>query len=951
MIFEKSVSGDAEIVKWMDNPENIVYFAHEVNYEGFRLEMMNSPYPYLLKDGKEGSGFEVRFHRTGEFYLSFQIKAGREAVQKRCRFAALIDREPVGEFELDADDGRYYLFCTESPIEFQPGIKKVRLEVLEGDGVTATCMAFTKTPFFTRKNAIENLTAAEGKVRFTTINPSQCRITYGGLMLEEESFINCHAFDILPEPGLENFIIRAEEKDGSAVERKGVVTLEQPKKLLKEEPFSYELFYEKRSVEKTPVCAFYGFSKGERYCLENPGITDADGRVYPCDYIVTSCWEDGSIRTVSMTAVIIPDGRSYYFASDVEEVSGEEFDVRDEQGMLKLQNEGEKLCFAVEDVSLLPDLPSATALYIQGSRLEPALGAWQIKKAGNAEIVLEREGRFSAQAKEQKLYLKLAFYRGIPGFKMEIALENGQREPRLFNLDGWYLEFVKKHEAEAGEETLSVYQIDDQWAAVNDQLIEKRCEGDFGLEHYDVHLADFWQNYPKSIECRDGQAVVGLLPFIKHQEIYDAYSEYDRVKLLYCIHEGKYWMHLGMRRIFTFGFSRSKEEARRLTEAVFLRPACESIERSEAFGKILCCCPDTADFDSVIEEGYEFLLQMREKKREYGMFNYGDWHGENHMNWGNCEYDMPYAGLMQFLRGAGEKYARLGLMAAQHMEQVDYIRVNPNESVEGLFFLHRPGHSNYYPWAQNPDLIDQWDIVCAHRGHLFVQGLADWYKVTGEECFRDAVLHCADNLCTDYCTCVDFDVERVPAWVMLSLLAAYELKTDRKYLNGCRLIVERVCFKQDKRTGMIPSMLTRSETEGKIFYTGKPFMCGLLMSALHRYYLHSGDATAETVMDGIARWLVYEMWDEEAQGFWYTGYSKLHNIHTYPSTSIEILEGLLYLYEKNRDPRIHEIALKAMKRTCSLEYREFDVGKNMAMRMRFAPVILRVLYGRKENSE
>ena len=221
------------------------------------------------------------------------------------------------------------------------------------------------------------------------------------------------------------------------------------------------------------------------------------------------------------------------------------------------------------------------------------------------------------------------------------------------------------------------------------------------------------------------------------------------------------------------------------------------------------------------------------------------------------------------------------------------------------------------------------------------------YKATGDERFMDAVLHCADTLCADFCTCVDFDVERVPAWVMLALLAAYELKPDRKYLNGCRLIVKRVCFKQDKRTGMIPSMLGRSETEGKIFYTGKPFMCGLLMAALHRYYLYSGDATAETVMDGIARWLVYEMWDEEAQGFGYTGYSKMQNFHTYPSTSIEILEGLLYVYEKNRDPRIYEIAIKAMRRTCSLEYREFDVGKNLAMRMRFAPAILKMLYGKE----
>ncbi len=934
MLFAKTLCGDAEIIKWLDDvKKNIVHFAHELDYEGFELEMVGHRYPYILKNGSKGSkiSFPVR---GGMLHLGFQFMAPETKGSSPCRFAVDLDGEPFGEFEMDDCDGRYYLFCSDTPFQFF-GYQQVNLKVLEGENITLTTTMFITDPLVQCDNEIQDVTVEGGKVRFITTRPSKCRVACGNEEVAESGYYNCHALD-LSDVAASAITIYAKEKEGSEIQLswEGAEAEQTAKKPTA--PFSYELFYEKRDETRSAATAFWGFAKGECFDVSTVGICDEAGTWYPSDCLVTSYWDDGSIKTVSVTTVLIPDGRKYYFATGAMAINQDTFDLSADGGVIRLVNGEENFEFPDDGAFLLPGVQANNILHFKGTRLEPFCNPWQIKRHGEAVVVLEREGNFPEPAIDQKLCLRLTFYRGIPGYCAEVALSNEQKNPRLAELDAFYLEFPQQ--AKVGTE--NILQLDEHYAVTDGKVSETRGDGNLELSEYKAHIADFWQNYPKSIDWEGNTAKIGLLPFLEHKEIYEQYSPEEKRQLLYFITDEGYQIHVGMRRFTKIGFSGTEKEASRLTETILMRPSLDEIERSRAYGRVIRCCEETKHFDDIAEQGYKMFMGLKDKKREYGMFNYGDWHGERMVNWGNNEYDLPYAGAIQFLRGAGEEYARMGLLAAEHMEQVDHVRVHLNEAFSGLFYLHTPGHSWYYEEYKDESA---WEYFNVHLGHIFVQGLTEWYKITGEDRFKAAVVSCADTLAEVYGTEFDFVTEREPAWAMLAMLDAFELTRDQKYLNACRLIVERVAYKQDSN-GCIKALLGFPETERKIMFGGKPFMCGILMSALNYYAEVSGNETAPVVMEKLAYWLAKDMWYVDGVGFYYTDYYRYRQRHSDQTSSIEIVEGLLLAYEKTGDPIFYDRASRVFDYVNTIDYHEHDVAKFMAMRLRFSPAILSLMH-------
>ena len=939
MHFTQSLCGDAEIIKWMDDlKHNIVHFAHELDYEGFELEMVGHRYPYILKNGHKGSSvsFPVRGGMTPTSYqhLAFQLLAPAKKGVKPIRCAVDLDGHPFGEFVMNEYDGRYYLFCAEMPFQYW-GYSTVSLKVLEGENVTITTTAFLAEPFKKCANEIQNVTVQDGKVRFITTVPSMGRVICGDEISIENGYFNCHAVDI-STADVSRLTVYAVEKNGKEIRAEWTETDKLEIEEKTKSSFSHELVYGKRDAIQSVATTFFGFSKGACRDVSDVGIRDEMGQWYPTDCIITSYWEDGSIKTVSLKTVLIPDGRKYYFATDAPAVFDDTFRLLTIDGNFRLINGRESFDFPKNDVFLLPGMKAKSILNVNGVRLEPICKEWQVKRCGTATIVLEREGVFPAPAETQKLYLRLTFYRGITGFCMEIGLSNEQTEPRLFELDSFYLEFPnqKKNGIE------DVLQLDERNMVTDGRVKGARGDGKLELSEYSVHIKDFWQNYPKSIGWEKNTAKIGLMPVLEHKEVYKKYTPEEKRQLLYFITEKGYQVHVGMRRLTKIGFASEATEAARMTETILMRPSLNEIEKSRAFGRVLHCCDETKYFDGIAEQGYKMFIGLKDKKREYGMFNYGDWFGECDINWGNNEYDLPYAGVIQYLRGAGEKYAKMGLLAAEHMEQVDHVRVHENEAFSGMFYLHTPGHSYYYEEFKDESA---WEYFNVHLGHIFIHGLSEWYKITGEELFKKAVLRCADTLCRIYGTEFDFVTEREPAWSMLAMMDAFELTRDQKYLNACNIMVRRVDYKQDER-GCIKALLGFSETERKIIFGGKPFMCGILMSALNYYGEASGDALAEKVMIKLAYWLAKDMWYADGVGFYYTDYYRLRDRHTDQTSSIEIIEGLLLAYEKTGDPIFYDRASKVFDYVNTIEYRENDVAKFMAMRLRFSPAILSLLH-------
>ncbi len=904
MKFLKSISGSAEIIKWNFDGESLVHWAQELSFEGFRLEIMGYKFPYLLNGGKTGD-FAWCPVRGKDLYLSFQVQATKSESGTPRRFQAELDGEVIGEFTLAETDDNFYLFCSEEKIPFF-GHRRIYLRVLEGDNVTVSSINFSTTPVFPEDNAIRNLTAKQGKVRFTTVKASVCNVLCGGETYEEDGFCNCHKIDIPAEFDGE-YTVYATDREGNEISLTKTAEREEDKESIKKD-FCHRLSYSENADIKSVAKAFFPFNKGECTDIENAGIKDENGNSYPADVKVTSTWEDGSIRTVSIDAVIIPDGRGYYFSSGI----APDFN---------------------EIKTVLPD--KNTYVTIDGKKLSPAFGEWETQFSGNAKKVIFRKGSFDAPYDKLTVVETATFFKGIDGVSFALGIENSFTQPRTVKVENFYTEFSAENKAEN-----HIYQIDDIYADINGEVRKERCVGIADVGENKLYIPDFWQNYPAEVDVKKDKTVIGHMPSLSYENIYSEYSKEEKRQLIYYMEDSCYRLHMGMRKLFVMGIAKDCDTARAVTKALLMSPDAEIIQESEAFGKIINANDYTKGFDKAIEDGYNLLMTLREKKREYGMFNYGDWFGERSINWGNNEYDMPYGALMQYLRTGDEKFAELGYLSARHMEEIDFVRVHSNEKLSGLFYLHTPGHSFFCDTVPE----DSWPDFNTHVGHLFVQGLTEWYKVTGEERFKTAVLRCADTLAHYYCTDFDYDSEREPAWVMLVMSSAYELTHDNYYINAARILKERVLYKQVKETGALTRMLDFSECDRKFLFGGKPFMCGILMSAMLRYYEMSGDKEALSVMDGLAHWLGYEMWDDEAKGFWYTDYMKMRNVHTYPANSMEIIEGLLNVYQRTGDRLLYDRAKEAFLCATNLEYREGDVGKTLAMRLRFAPTSLKMLY-------
>ena len=83
-------------------------------------------------------------------------------------------------------------------------------------------------------------------------------------------------------------------------------------------------------------------------------------------------------------------------------------------------------------------------------------------------------------------------------------------------------------------------------------------------------------------------------------------------------------------------------------------------------------------YDKWVEDFFDLHLADRERVREYGMLNYGDWYDTAWDSWGNLEYDLARICFVQYLRTGDRRYFDRAEQASRHFMDVDVINaVNP----------------------------------------------------------------------------------------------------------------------------------------------------------------------------------------------------------------------------------------------------------------------------------
>jgi hypothetical protein len=263
-------------------------------------------------------------------------------------------------------------------------------------------------------------------------------------------------------------------------------------------------------------------------------------------------------------------------------------------------------------------------------------------------------------------------------------------------------------------------------------------------------LPEFWQQFPKALEVRDGSVRLGLFP----RQFGDPFELQGGEQKTHTV-----WLH--------FGSLQSTSEAAldwvHNPTSVRLEPEwyahCGVIPHLAPADTIPNDRLDTYLQDAV--EGENNLLARREIIDEYGWRNFGEVYADHEsayydgprpaISHYNNQYDQVYGALLQYWRGGDRRWLELADPLARHVFDIDIYHTNEDRAAYngGLFWF-----TDHYKDA----------AICTHRtysrancragdrsygggpgsSHNFTTGLLHYYYHTGEPLARDAVLSLAD---------------------------------------------------------------------------------------------------------------------------------------------------------------------------------------------------------------
>ncbi len=414
-------------------------------------------------------------------------------------------------------------------------------------------------------------------------------------------------------------------------------------------------------------------------------------------------------------------------------------------------------------------------------------------------------------------------------------------------------------------------------------------------------LREFWQQWPKSLETRDGVVTLGICPRFP-AGLYDGKPLAEENKLFFALRHGVHTFKVGVAKTHEFWatFFAGQPDVAELSR--FFQAAEEPLQAmcAPAYVSSTQAVGEVPPADSKQYFGYEAWfdraltghLKRRDDVREYGMLNYGDWYGEREVNWGNLEYDLAGGMFQQYLRTGDRRFFARGAQAARHHLDVDTVHAtNPHLKNPfgapprvGEIWLHSVGHTGgYYTNAPLPVESVYQMGHSANFGHVWISGDLDYYYLTGDRRAREVALRTADMMASSMTRGLGTHI-RTLGWPTILVLAAYEATGHAKYLQAAARNWEVLKKGLDPQRGWVvrlasdhclhPIGSTPQERDKK--YRDQrcegnvPFMEGLTLCALARYHRHTGDPEVlKAITVGIDQ-MIRECWQEDVKTFRYT---------------------------------------------------------------------------------
>ncbi|MBU4199452.1 MAG: hypothetical protein KKE37_03885 [Verrucomicrobia bacterium] len=456
-----------------------------------------------------------------------------------------------------------------------------------------------------------------------------------------------------------------------------------------------------------------------------------------------------------------------------------------------------------------------------------------------------------------------------------------------------------------------LFQIDDRcyrFEGTNGQ--GKRAPGwaefDDGFGVIAVAMREFWQQWPKDVEINQQGVTIGMFPRFKAGQFKHMVPWY---KHQYLFEKSCYRLRTGQTRRWEIWIDLDGN-GEALAKAINapLVPAADPA-RSLATGLWGDVAPAGStgmrDYDQWADNLFDGYQACAEKQRDYGAMNWGDWFGERHVNWGNHEYDTSNIILTQFARTGDPKYFYAGHVAGRHTSEVDtihfvnddlkkYFESNFGKSDypirAGMMHEHCVGHvGGFYSVERVRKLLVSFDVgagvkrpyLCLdpyNLGHVFTQGMAKLYLLTGDPWLKETVIAVGDNLAKlvldrkfngfrggSHCG-------RVNGWTMLALAPANEIAPTKACLRAMKTLADDALSEQDPNCGGwlydLPHGHCFCKTKKHVGEAG--FIGCVRMNGLCRYYQMTGDRRIPGSLKRYIDHLINDTWDERKSDWRYT---------------------------------------------------------------------------------
>jgi exo-rhamnogalacturonan lyase-like protein/beta-L-arabinofuranosidase (glycosyl hydrolase family 127) len=673
-----------------------------------------------------------------------------------------------------------------------------------------------------------------------------------------------------------------------------------------------------------PVTSGVPFAQGSLKSADAVALFADGGKEVPLQTEALALWPDGSVRWLLLdfqTDLKGHERRTFQlrYGSDVTRsavaepvtVQHEPESALIQTGPLELRLDLTQPCLlgrVTVDGKLVLDNADSGIAIMDSSGREYRLGRPEsavVEAAGPMRASLRLEGKHvSREGTLFRYVIRLHAYRGKPYVRCYYTFINDHQKSLMTSLKKLEV-YATRHAAQAKESwhvldgkiqstdgQSLLFQTDENHYALNAKLAGERargwvaCGGD-GVAAA-VGIREFWQNWPKSLSVHANSQRIGICPELP-PDLYAGKPLEGENKLYYHIRDGLHTFKVGVAKTHElwFNFSGKQFEARDLDsfyqaveEPLLATCAPEYACATSAAGELQAADRDKYfGYDAWLDRALDAHLARRDKVREYGMLNYGDWFGERSVNWGNLEYDFAHGLFLQYLRSGDRRYFSRAEQAARHHIDVDVVHAtNPHlknpwgaAPQVGEIWLHCLNHTGgYYEDAPLPVSRTYQMGHSTNFGHVWLSGDLDYYYLTGDRRAREVALQMADAMVRHMPTSYGTHI-RALGWPMIMVLHAYEATGDKKYLDAATLNWEVLKKEIDWEKGWVVRLAKgHCLHEERTCYGNVPFMEGLTLCALTRYHRATDDPEVlKAITVGIDQ-MIRECWQEDVKTFRYT---------------------------------------------------------------------------------